>query len=1167
MSNFKDWALQYVLSDDETAQSEIAKKAAKEIENTRASSASVGSWAASIQPWITITKQDDDNSDDDDDDSGSGDIIARAKALGFLADTLEALDKSLLRPEQVIRLVGFFGAMFSYDHKAGITASAKALRQLYAMKGFKPAVGVKMIEDVCKLKEDFKLQTAATRLEIYELFLSLVQDQSVTNELQDKYGTSSGFIVDIIQLCQNERDPRNLMLWFKLLPIFLTEYSTSDQVTEEIFKAFSAYFPITLRSSATPIGITADDLKNAVRACFASHYKVAKLAFPFLIGKLDQGDAITVSVKLDILKTVKACVEQYDNPQASVVPHVSKIWNSLKYEVRNGEVKDTIDATLEVLRAIANRLDGTKAQKFSVSLLKNYIDIVVDDCRDDLANPTYTKQAGLLLMTVITTNIRAFTLESAAFVDIIRKNLRQPKSPSHTKDLLLLLNSTLKSRADLFKNRKQGNSEDEELFKTESKDHLVALYHDVYLPTWTSKSEETTSEVLKQVVQGLALLATQQTLRPDGQISLLASRSVCFEVCSLLIHTLTKGLALSQNDNSSDAAVEDEAVLALQSVVATYTDGYAELVDRAKVEIEKRDWTSPSKYTLNALQDILSRLAFIGCSRIPLNIALDDEPPKVFKPLQHFIKLAASMQDLFPLSPLPTSEKESLANSYVISALHGAMLHFRDACFEKFEPKVLEAYSGSDRNWLEEFQGLSKNWLHQLQGEDGSSEVVIKEDDPEVYREFLRISLFIVRHLYREAAHGKQAPWTERVFAQVANLAALVVRSLDENLQKSCNLAQNAFNFFFSEDLSSSGPSSVAPFRKLLILGILQGLRPAAMAELYAPQGIAETFMCDTSRMATVLLAVGEIRGTICAVLANKYKGGQSTFDPESETMKRVLSFWGEQLKTATNTDDTDPAIFEVYNTVTMHTLAGACARQDKNVLSLVPILHEAIASPGPNGAIVARTIGGLVKTNELLTSENHAVVKRFYKQWTYTHFAKPLYDLALPTGDEDTAFAAGRYTTAILSLVSNCPFEVYQEDLPALVRLLITALNNNSSASSGGDITQPQVATSLEVLVEILSHEPEALKEHLKAIITAGMKTYEEAAKNTNKVLARNLAAARKLTLQLLRAIPKKFEERHLLPYALPMQRMLAMASGDKSREARKVALLARENWAKVSA
>lgn len=29
MSNFKDWALQYVLSDDETAQSEIAKKAAK----------------------------------------------------------------------------------------------------------------------------------------------------------------------------------------------------------------------------------------------------------------------------------------------------------------------------------------------------------------------------------------------------------------------------------------------------------------------------------------------------------------------------------------------------------------------------------------------------------------------------------------------------------------------------------------------------------------------------------------------------------------------------------------------------------------------------------------------------------------------------------------------------------------------------------------------------------------------------------------------------------------------------------------------------------------------------------------------------------------------------------------------------------------------------------
>lgn len=195
-------------------------------------------------------------------------------------------------------LVGFFGAMFSYDHKAGITASAKALRQLYAMKGFKPEMGVKMIEDISKLKEDFRLQTAATRREIYELISSLARDQAVSSELQHKYGSSCGFTIDLLQLCQHERDPGNLMLWFDTMAVLLADYSPSSEVTAEIFKAFSAYFPISLRSSASPTGITAEDLKGAVRRCFASHQRVAELAFPFLLQKLDQGDAVTVTVKV-----------------------------------------------------------------------------------------------------------------------------------------------------------------------------------------------------------------------------------------------------------------------------------------------------------------------------------------------------------------------------------------------------------------------------------------------------------------------------------------------------------------------------------------------------------------------------------------------------------------------------------------------------------------------------------------------------------------------------------------------------------------------------------------------------------------------------------------------------------------------------------------------------
>jgi DNA repair/transcription protein MET18/MMS19 len=588
---------------------------------------------------------------------------------------------------------------------------------------------------------------------------------------------------------------------------------------------------------------------------------VASLAFPFLLQKLDQGDAVTVAVKvggpslaqealfanssletdliqLDILKTIKACIEQYENPQANIVPHIETIWNSLKYEVRNGEVKETIDATLDVLRTIARKLDGTTTYKLDVSLLKGYVDLVSRDCRDDLANPTYTKQAGLLLMTVISANIRAYVLYNAGFIDTIRQNLRQPKSPSHTRDLLLLLNSLLKTRMELFRDRQKGHPDDEENLRTEPRSHLDTLFHDVYLPVWTDKTKEPDSEerdVLKQVIQGLALLVSQQVLQPDGAPVLLCSGSVCSEICSLLSLTITKGLSLSSNDNETeDTALEDEAVLALRTIVMNYTDGYAELAGRVKAEIKKRDWTNRSEYSLGALKDLLSRFTFIGCSEIPSNIPSDTH--KQYSPLQHFITLTASLLEIFPLSPETKSirlDESASANAHVISSLHASVIWFRDACEAKYGKEALTSVFSGNQNWLGEFRQLPEDWLLQVQRGDVDTNAVlapVMEDDPKVHNQFLKLGLFIVRYLYRAATAGPRGPWDERALVQLSQMAALVVRSLGEEQQVSCTLADEAFNFF--RDADKPSPSSSELLTGLLTLGILQGLRPGALTGL-----------------------------------------------------------------------------------------------------------------------------------------------------------------------------------------------------------------------------------------------------------------------------------------------------------------------------------------------
>ncbi|KAK4035162.1 Dos2-interacting transcription regulator of RNA-Pol-II-domain-containing protein [Parachaetomium inaequale] len=1155
MAQFKQWALEYVLSDDEPAQLEITKKAAQEIESSRASSTVVGNWAASVQQWMTPASAEDDHMDDaDGDEGGSGDIIARAK---------------------VLRLIGFFGAMFSYDHKAGITASAKALRQLRSTKSFKPNMGAKILDDVCKIKEDFRLQTAVTRLEIYELFLGLIQDPAVSSELKHKYGSSCGFVVDLLQVCQSERDPRNLMIWFKILALLVSDYDPSPEVAEEIFKVFSAYFPISLRSSATPIGITAEDLKEAVRSCFSAHQRVANLAFPFLLQKLDQGDAVT----LDILKTIKACIEQYENPQANIVPHIETIWNSLKYEVRNGEVKETIDATLDVLRTIARKLDGTAAYKLDVSLLQGYVDLVSRDCRDDLANPTYTKQAGLLLMTVISANIRAYVLYNAGFIDTIRQNLRQPKSPSHTRDLLLLLNSLLKTRMELFRDRRKGHPDDVESLRTESRSHLDTLFHDVYLPVWTDKTKEPVSEerdVLKQVIQGLALLVSQQVLQSDGTPVLLCSGSVCSEICSFLSLTVTKGLSLSSNDNDTeDTALEDEAVLALRTIVMNYTGGYAELAGRVKAEIKKRDWTHPSEYSLGALKDLLSRFTFIGCSEAPTNIATDT--PKQFSPLQHFITLTASLLEVFPLS----SEAESIrldesasANALVISSLHASVIWFRDACEAKYGKEALTSTFSGNQHWLDEFRQLPDDWLLQVQRGDGDSSAalpLLKEDGPEVYHQFLKLDLFIVRYLYRSATVGPRGPWDERALVQLSQMAALVVRSLDEELQVSCNLADEAFNFF--RDADKPSPSSSELLTGLLTLGILQGLRPGALTGLYNPGGQAPRFLCGTPDFGDSPSRESDIRAAIGAILANKYKEGPST--PEPLVMKQTLDHWGTWLKEATTSSPPDASTFQAHTKIALNVIAGAAARQDKHVLALIPTLHQAASSPHPNGEILARSLGLIVKQNDLLTPENHAVVKRFHKQWTYSHLAKPLLQPAQPGRPADP-LTTTRYRIAVLSVISNCPFSVYQDDLPLLIRLLVTALAGSSRAELADDEETgwSQTAAALGVLVEILTHESGALTGYLREVIGGVTRVYQECSPQTLRKKnegvgtqwgAARTALCRRLALQVLGGIPSRFEERHVRAYALPTQRMLAAACGDPVRRVREVARVARGSWARV--
>jgi DNA repair/transcription protein MET18/MMS19 len=207
-------------------------------------------------------------------------------------------------------LVKFFGAMFEVDHKAGILASSTALSRIVDMKSFQAQSGNDIIQQVCALKDDFPRQLPSTRLTVYTMLRKVLSHPDVAKDLQRRHGEASTFMRDLVQLCRSERDPDCLMVWFDTLRIFLVRYSASEEVLEEVYGCFKTYFPITLPRTSQS-GVTPEELKQQLRHCFSASSLLAKHVFPFLLGKVDQGDAITVNVKVNPKTSCLFCVSSW----------------------------------------------------------------------------------------------------------------------------------------------------------------------------------------------------------------------------------------------------------------------------------------------------------------------------------------------------------------------------------------------------------------------------------------------------------------------------------------------------------------------------------------------------------------------------------------------------------------------------------------------------------------------------------------------------------------------------------------------------------------------------------------------------------------------------------------------------------------------------------------
>ncbi|KAI0394717.1 hypothetical protein F5Y17DRAFT_426497 [Xylariaceae sp. FL0594] len=1197
LPTFDELALQYVLADPDEKDRlrEIPEQAAKAIADSTNKRVAIGQWVASVSRWMQS--------------SGDEDLISRAKALDFLAATLEVLSKSttVLNADQVKLLVTFFGSLFENDHKAGITASAKALRYLVSMKNFQPALADQVIRSVSKLADDFKLQAPTTRLEIYRLVQTLLRDSSVVSDLNAQHGDRADFILDLLNLCRNERDPENLMTWFAILSQLLQLFNPTDEVTTEIFKTFSAYFPISLRPSAAPSAVTTEDLKMGLRSCFSAHHHLAGLSIPFLVDKLDKVDQ-TVAVKVDILHTLDACIAKYDDPEQTIGPHADKIWGSLKYEVRNGEIQDIIKATLKVLSSLTRRLYGDKLESF---LENAWIDL-----KEDISDSKYTAQAGRLLIAITGATPRAFGSLMPRAVEHVKKTARQTTSDVHKRHLMALLSSMLKLRLALVSDPTFNPAEPHGRISLSDELFGDSLLHDFYLPFWKEHSDASSPveylAILRETMQGLgALVGQNSSQQPSVR---LCSDSSCETVFGLLAKpVIINPIEGTKFFDSAEEVVPqdllDAGQEALINAVPLYPPSFRYLLlqflDSVKAAY-KLHHQRPFEVALQ-IRPVASTLCAISRSdRLTLDASWLYETALINAFLQGLQWMLSERADPFILGV------------------------FVDAIHEVTKAVLLKAAVADDRitkEWFERFSAsLDAAGVPRIDLDRSGELEILHEENTGDARSRRAYCILVIQQIYRrftmvanpafvsdDTAYNnlcaislsKDFPGGDHglVFREdlllnrTGDLGATVVKVLSEDEQKALELDREAFNFF-NAGVTQNGlltkeltlPWGVSPANEFrtapLSLGIIKGLWPGAidpnlhkiaLDDLVSALVTLPMPCSDTTRAAM---------DALLTILSNKFNAKQDSTlrgrraqieQPLIEKLHGIFEFGMSGNPRAT---------LRVFRSI-LHYLAGEIIRLPQAGVENTVLNFVIQRAPADRmmGRDFAQNLGLLLAPRECLRSENHTLRKRLSAQWLYYKVVFPHMIRAFPDHLISEREAVNR-AVAFFSLLRYVDYELYVTNVPQIVRVALRSLSTFKVGS--------ETESLLVVLLRILDKSPDELREHLSGLVSGVIAIYRmarsvaAAAKympaldsnagneqggngesqtnyrsKSRRAIDRNPILTRVYALRFLRQLPKSGYPAHLLlPLRKELLRPLAAACGDSAREIRRAALEARQAW-----
>ncbi|XP_076678333.1 MMS19 nucleotide excision repair protein [Andrena cerasifolii] len=294
------------------------------------------------------------------------DVSMREKGIDTLSIILYYLPKDYFNETELHFITSFYCDRLK-DHHSTIPAVLKGILATVQMNQL-PRDSPERLLRLLFENVQCQSQLLSDRRNIYLIFTTLLQ-----NRIEDLKAMGPDFVYGIITAIDGERDPRNLMLLYSILPRFMREFPLGH-LTEEMFEVIACYFPVDFNPSGSEgVGVTRDDLAEKLAPCLCAVPQFAEFCIPLVIDKLFSNLKVA---KLDSLNLLCKGAQIFGTN--GLKKYLTELWSALRKQIIPGGDLELKNASLKTVTSIIEVLSD------DTNLRESFINDIIADVRSSL---------------------------------------------------------------------------------------------------------------------------------------------------------------------------------------------------------------------------------------------------------------------------------------------------------------------------------------------------------------------------------------------------------------------------------------------------------------------------------------------------------------------------------------------------------------------------------------------------------------------------------------------------------------------------------------------------------------------------------------------------------------------------------------------------------------